>query len=869
VVEVEAAMMNRLGVVAITSLAIAAQTPLFAQVPSPSVLIDTARARLDQVLETTADSMVQVKSPSGIDSVVAYSAADSIVYDLPSRTMFLYGKGDITYKDLGLKAANIDINWNTSILNAQGVPDTSDTTGKKQIGLPDMIDGRDVYKGAKVSYNFKSKRGRIDLAETEMEKGFYHGEALKKVDSDVLFVEDGRYTTCELEHPHYYFGSPAMKITVRDKVVARPVYLYISDVPIFALPFGIFPNERGRRSGLIAPAYGESSRGRYLLHLGYYWAMTDYTDLAVRADGYSKGSYTLYGDFRYALRYNFTGSISGSYARSVNGERGDPDYSDQKLFNVSILHNQEFNPTTRLDVNFTFTSGSYYRQTSFNFNDLLQQTIFSNATLNKSWEGTPNSISLNASRRQDLSTDEVSEVLPSISFNRSQSFPFRSKKAASDPASGGILGLIGYSYSSQFINRREKRLLNSAQPALGFDEDRRRGINHDVAVSASPKIGYFTFSPSFIYTEKWYDKRIVKEFNPSDSSVTTRDVKAFKAVRFFETGVSASTKVYGIVQPGVFGITGLRHQVTPTISYTYQPDFSKLRYGYYGTYLDATGQTVKYSFFEKEVFGGAPGEERQAITFRMGNIFEMKTESGDTSGQENKFQLLNLDVSTSYNFVRDSLKFDEIRLGYRTSIGQWLNIGGGSSFNVYKFETDPANPLRGRRVNKYLWKEEGRLAQLMSFNISLSTRLSGDKQQTTSGPEKTAADSLKEKSGYVGLYDEAPPDFSIPWNLDLSWNFTQNQFDPRVKTRSSNLSVGLGFNLTESWKITANTNYDIINNRFAAPQVTVYRDLHCWEMNFSWVPTGVYSNYRLEIRLKAPQLQDIKLTKQASSRGLY
>ena len=249
----------------------------------------------------------------------------------------------------------------------------------------------------------------------------------------------------------------------------------------------------------------------------------------------------------------------------------------------------------------------------------------------------------------------------------------------------------------------------------------------------------------------------------------------------------------------------------------------------------------------------------------------MKTTADDTSGKENKFQLLNLDLSSSYNFARDSLKFDEIALGFRTSIGQWLSIGGGSRFNVYKFELDPRNPLIGRRVNKYLLSEEGTLAQLTSFNISMGTRLSGEKKKTTAGPVKTSADSLgqKVKSGYVGLYDQEAPDFSIPWNLDLTWNFSQNQPDPRFKSRSSNISASLGFNLTEFWKITASASYDVINKEFAAPQVTVYRDLHCWEMNFSWVPTGQYRNYRLEIRLKAPQLQDIKVTKQSSARDIF
>lgn len=834
---------------------------------------DTTRATRQDTSAAPQDTVASVQSPSGIDSIVVYSASDSIVYSLATKTMHLHGNGDIKYKEFGLKAEQIDINWNTSTLNAQGVVDTADTTGKKYRGQPDLIDGGETYKGSKISYNFKTKRGKIDLGETEIEKGFYYGESIKKVDNDVLFVGDGRYTTCDLEHPHYYFASPEMKVVVKDKVVARPVYLYLSDVPVFALPFGIFPNERGRRSGLIAPAYGESGRGRYLTHLGYYWAMSDYMDLSFRADGYTKGTWVLYGDYRYALRYHFTGGISGSYASTITGERGDPGFRKDKVFNLRLNHNQEFDPTTRVVVDFTFTSasGTYYQQTSNNLNDLLRQNVISNATLTKSWEGTPNSMTLNIRRDQVIGgprTGEVREVLPSIGFSRGQSFPFRfGKKSTTDASSMPWYELIGYTYNGQFVNSRTKLLGTDST----FHTDERRGINHAVAINASPKLGYFTITPFFNYTEKWYEKSIRKEFNPADSSIIESEVKKLNAVRSFDMGISAGTKIYGIFQPGILGIKGIRHQVTPSISYTYQPDFSKRAYGYYGRYVDQFGREVKYSFHEWEAFGGAPAEERQAIGVRIGNVLEMKTASTDTSGEENKFQLLNLDIGGGYNFARDSLKFDEISLGYRTSIGQTLTIGGSSRFNLYKFEPDPLRPQVGRRVNKFLINEQGRLAQLTSFNLSISTSFSGEKKETKAGPVRSEADSLAQsvKQGYVGLYDEEPADFSIPWNLQFSWNFSQNQSDPRVVTRGSNIAVALGFNLTEAWKFNASANYDIINKEFAAPQVSIYRDLHCWEMSFNWVPVGQYRNFRLEIRLKAPQLQDVKVTKQRSARDLF
>jgi len=225
--------------------------------------------------------------------------------------------------------------------------------------LPDLIDGAESYRGEKVAYNFKTKKGKISVGKTEIEDGYYRGEQIKRVATDVLFIEDGKYTTCDAEHPHYYFASPTMKMVVRDKIVARPIYLYIDDVPIFALPFGVFPTERGRRSGIIAPAYGESNLGRYLVHLGYYWAINDYLDWKIYADGYTKGTWVLYSDLNYAVRYNFSGSINASHAKRFGGERGDPSYSNQKEFRIHWGHNQEFDPTTRLVVDFTLASSSF------------------------------------------------------------------------------------------------------------------------------------------------------------------------------------------------------------------------------------------------------------------------------------------------------------------------------------------------------------------------------------------------------------------------------------------------------------------------------------------------------------------------------
>lgn len=863
-----------------------------AQIESPD---DTSRVAAQRAVESRG---------SGVDTVVIYSASDSITYSLSSRFMKMYGKGDIKYRELQLKAERIDVNWDTSTLFAEGVLDSvkakssTDSTQagpsaantaaqggfsstfqpayrKKYRGAPVLIDHGEEYLGFQISYNFRTQKGRIDVGDTEIDKGYYHGEAIKKIQSNVLYVSEGHYTTCDRPHPHYYFSSPKMKVFVGDKIIAEPVVLYIADVPVFAIPFGVFPSKGGRRSGIIAPAFGDDARrGRYLSHLGYYWAISDYMDWNLRSDLYSRGGWALDSDFRYALRYNFSGSLGGEYRRLHVGEETDPDRTEEKSYRASWVHNQTISPTARLDVNFTFTSNNSYLTTN-NLNQALDQVIFSNATLSKRWEGSNNSMTINASRRQNLIDGTREEVLPSVRFNHVQSYPFRRQQEQS-----GLMGtdrtnlawyeLIGYSYNSEFHNRRRKTKTFLGTTGMEeFQRDERLGVNHSATVNASPKLGYFTLSPFFNYTEKWYDKRVEKSFDPVDSVVVTKDVEAVKAVRFFSAGLAASTKFYGVVQPDILGIDALRHTVTPSLSFNYQPDWADPKFGYWGAVFDPKQNvTIPYSFYEREVFGGAPSGKVAGLNFNVSNLFEMKTAPRDTSEKVKKYQLLLMNASQSYNFAADSLKLSELSLSYRTNVANVLTLSGSSSFSFYKFD-----PVGKRRINTLLVDLGEGLAQLTRVGVSVSLVLRGQgapgfQGQTVQQAVATTPFGAR-ASGFFNQFRGEQSDFGTPWNLNVTWDFSQNQNDPTRIFRSSNIRANLSFNLTEYWRVTMNGSYDLINKQVAAPNINVYRDLHCWEMNFNWVPRGLYRGFRLEIRVKAPQLQDLKITKQESVRGIY
>ncbi len=333
-------------------------------------------------------------------------------------------------------------------------------------------------------------------------------------------------------------------------------------------------------------------------------------------------------------------------------------------------------------------------------------------------------------------------------------------------------------------------------------------------------------------------------------------------VRTFGLGVTASTKFYGIFPVNSFGVNAIRHTVNPSISYNYNPDFSKPFWGYYDSYLDPNNKVIHYDKFQREVFGGAPSSEAQRITFSLGNIFEMKTlpDLSDTTSKEQKIQLLNLSASMSYNFAADTMKLSDLGLQYRTQVGDWFNFSGSSNFTPYDYQGNTS------RINKFLINEGKGFLRLTNFSFSISTTLSGEKLKSAEDnktPEQEGEYELQNGDNvYKGLYSDKEPDFTIPWDLSLTYNYSLTKPIPSQKTEVSNLSGGINFNLTPKWKFSFTGSYDFQRHEFAAPQIRISRDLHCWLMDFTWNPIGTYRGYRFEIRVKAPQLQDLKVTKQ-------
>ncbi len=842
----------------IASLILIVSTLNFAQITDS--LFET---KTDSVNLVYSDSLLVLDSTSNkksdIDTIIYASSNDSLIFFINQKKMSIYGGSELKYKNTEIKSANIYLDFVSSNIDAEGVP--SDSLKDKLEGTPVLSDKGEVYDGQKIRYNFKTQQGIISGAHTEQEGAFYDGDKIKKVDKDTYFIKDGIYTTCDDSCPHYYFSASEMKVIHKEQIVAEMIWLNFGGVPLpIPIPFGVFPIESGRRSGIIAPAFGDDGTyGRYFSRFGYFWAISDIMDLTLTADYYTRGSYRLNSRYRYALRYNYTGSVEANYENLQTGADTDPDKSLQQNWRLKINHNQTITPTMRLDARLEFLSGNTLQRNINDLNELLRNDVISNATFTKTWDESGNSLSLNYSRTQNLESGDISEILPNMTFSKSQSYPFKRTDSSGDQK---WYELFGYNYSSQLQNKRDK-----VDGTLSV----RGGIQHNITMGMSPKIGYFSISPSFRYQEKWYNKKIEQyavDLVSSDSdSIVSNDIHEINFVRTFNFGISTSTKFFGMFQPNVFGISAIRHTVSPSISYNYQPDFSDPKWGYYGSYKNSKGEVIKYNKYIKEVFGGASSGEQQSISFGLSNIFEMKTtvDPTDTTSKENKIQLLNLGAGISYNFAADSLRLSDLNINYRTQIGDVFNLSGSSTFTPYDYSATLS------KVNRFLVNAGRGLLRMTNFSFSLSTSISGEKLKSDKDDdvEKTTVSQLQNQSNpltqgesvYQGLYSNQDPDFTIPWDITLSYNFTQSSPKPDQKTKFSTLSGSLNFNLTPAWKFSVTGSYDIVGKDFSAPQIRISRDLHCWLMNFTWNPIGTYRGYFFEIRIKAPQLQDLKVTK--------
>lgn len=823
------------------------------------------------VSELTAADTTGEKSVE-LDTTIAYSA-HSIEFFVDQRKTVLRGQAQVKYKAMDLRAERIVVDWNEQTITAEGVPDTLWADSLKTIvdtvtviGKPRFSEGGQEIDGERMVYNLKTRRGRITEGKTSQQDGYYWGAALKKEPTEVLYAGPGSFTTCNLEKPHYTFQASQMKLIPGDKVVAKPVVLYFDDVPVAALPYGIFPSRKGRQSGLIIPTYGESAaQGRFIRHLGYYWAPNEYSDFTGSLDYYERSGFLFRGRSRYNWRYHFSGSLDGAVTRKHTGG------GQERRWEVHAVHDQTIDPNTRLSVRGDFISdGSYYRDYSFNINEQLSQTLRSDATLTHTFPGGKNSYSVNLHHEQNLLNDEVTQDIPRVTFRRGQSalIPMPAKEPGdTTTVEPNWYNSIYYSYSGEAVHRRQlDQVITTNDTALV--QDRRSAAKHTVSANSPQTIfSYFSLTPALTYNEQWFDEYMDYSKNPAGQKES-----GFKARRAFSTSLGLTTKLYGYWMDPLPGVTAIRHTATPTVSLSFQPDFSDPAWGYYQGVIDTSGATVLKDRFAGSLYGSTPKGKSLSLGFQLANLFQMKYGSGE---DVKKRDLFTLNFSTSYNLAADSLGFAPLSSSFRAApiSGQQpvgplksLSLDLSTSHSFYKYGSS------GEYNEYYFDPANGKILRLRDFDVSTNMGLSLG--TLVHSPEVTRYE--EEKQGEQISSEETTPDTTlqlrtkpklpgewflgqIPWDLQLSFHYTNSRYNPNNPTETFWLNASVDASITKNWQVSYNTRIDLVDHEVVSAGLTIYRDLHCWEARLIWNPLGIGQGYFLKINIKSPQLQDVKV----------
>ncbi len=810
-------------------------------------LLQNGAADLSTTL-TIADTSVKAV-PQALDSKVKYSARDSIRFDVQDQKVYLFGAAKIEYEDIVLEAGFIKLDWEAKILYATGVKDSAGNDTE----LPVFTQGGSTFKPHTITYNFDTKRGRITEVSTKEGEGFVTGEVVKKEANDNYYIRNGRYSTCDLEHQHYYVAANKLKVIKNKKIVSGPAYLVIADVPTpLAVPFGMFPSKSGRSSGILFPAYGESSNlGFFLRDGGYYFGLSDHFDLALRGDIYTLGSYGLKANSNYATRYRYNGNVQLSYSNIRVSEPELPDFSRTEDFFIRWSHaqNPKARPNTQFSASVNAGSSTFYRNNLNTGSNFLNNTFQSTVSWAKGWAGKPYNLSLSLRHSQNTITRDVDLSLPEAAFTVNRLYPFRRQVVAGKPL---WYEKIGVSYAMNLQNTIQTK------DTLLFDESSlqlfRNGIRHSIPVTTSLQLfKHFTLSPTFNYSERWYLKTTEKRWDAENMNIVTDTVNGFVAARDFSTSAALSTRVYGMIQFRNAKVLAVRHVFTPSISFTYRPDFADDNWGYYKkVQSDTLGNTTTYSRFETGVYGGPASGKVQSIGWNFDNNLEMKVRAArDTITGTKKIKIFeSIGFSGGYNFAADSLKLSNIGINGRTVLLDRLNINFGTSFDPYVLDSI------GRKIDKFEYTENKRLSRLTSANISAGVSLNSKRKETlntTKGTEAEREQILKNQNAYV--------DFTVPWNLSVNYNFVYSK--PGIT--ESNINQSMSFNgdlrLTPKWKIGFSSGYDLKEKDFTYSSFDLYRDLHCWEMKFNWIPFGYHQSYYFQINVKSSVLQDLKLSR--------
>lgn len=853
--------------------------------PADTLGIDTARTLITRIDRSKVD----------IETAVTFSASDSLVLE-GLNNAYLYGDGTVEYQDFKLNSAQIRMELDSSTVYAAGI---ADTAGVVQ-GQPVFKDKSGEYESETMKYNFKTERGYITGVITEQQDGFLQGGRAKRMDDGSFYVEDGKYTTCDdHENPHFYFQLTRAKVRPDKDVVTGPGYMVLADVPLpLALPFGYFPFSKKYSSGVIFPSFGDDyNLGFYLRDGGYYFAINDNVDLALTGELYTKGSWGLSGHLNYVKRYRYRGTFDISFLNTVYGDKGAPDYQKMRNFQVVWSHSQDAkaNPNLNFSASVNFATSGYSRNdlNSYYNSSFTENTKSSTVNMTYRFPSSKWSLSATANIAQRSQDSTLQVSFPNLTVTMSQTAPFKRKKSV-----GGEKWYekIKMSYSGRFQNS-----LTSGQDEFfkkNLIKDWKNGMQHSLPISATFSLfKYINVSPSISINDRMYTSKIRRQWDTQASREVQDTTYGFYNIFDFNVSMGFDTKIYGFWKPMKFlgdKVQMIRHVLTPTVSFGWNPDFGNPGWGIYNYYYytDQAGnqQRRDYSYFSHGIFN-VPGRGKSGVvSVNLANNLEMKVKSDKDSTGVKKISLIeNLSLSESYNFAADSLRLSPLQANIMLRLVKNFNLNINSTWDPYVYKLNSSGtPVQ---VNRLRIQEGKGLYRLSSAGTSFSYTFNNDtfrrkkdndnnKDRDDNGygdeeDEDTEHESFsdmasrkREKKGESDSGQSSDSDgyasWQFPWSLSINYSvsYGYGDFDydkMEYKGRwTQNLSFNGNIRPTKNWNFSFSASYDFTLHKLAYMNCSISRDIHCFTMSASFVPVGPYKSYNFHIAVKSSLLKDLK-----------
>ena len=868
--------------------------------------------------DSLAFDSINRRRKNGIDSPVHYTADDSLIYEGSTGLAYLFGNSNVKYQDMDLQSDKIYMNLDSSLVHATG---SKDSTGA-MIGTPVFQMGSDTYESDTMAFNFKTKKGLITGVYTQQDEGFLTSEISKRNDKGEMFIKHGKYTTCDDPHPDFYIAMSRAKIRPGKDAVFGPAYLVVCDVPLpLAVPYGFFPFTKSYSSGLIMPTYGdETERGFYLRDGGYYFAISDKMDLKLLGEIYTKGSWGLSAASNYTKRYKYSGSFFASYQNTINGEKNMPDYMKQTSFKIQWSHRQDSkaNPFRTLSASVNFATSSYEKNnltSMYNPQSYAQTTRTSSIAMTNTFSSIGMTLSTTMNLSQNMKDSTIAMTLPDLNISVSRFYPFKRKKAAGNEK---WYEKISMSYTGQLsnsINTKEDKLLHSS-----LTRDWRNGMKHNIPISGNFTLfGYLNINPTFNFSDRMYTNKIEKSWDDARQTEVTDTIDGFYNIYDWNMSVSASTKLYGFYIPSrkIFGdkIQAIRHVVTPSLSFSYAPDFSASRYGYYETYQktdkDGNVTLVEYSPYSNGLYG-VPGKGKTgSLSMDLSNNIEMKIKSDDDTTGFKKISIIDeLGASMSYNFATDIRPWSDLSTRLRLKLTKSYTLNLNATFATYAYELDEnGKPKLSEHTTLYSQGKFGRfqgISQNLSYTLDNNKVMNfikwlkgekvdkkdkknkrgslddeDDEEEDEFNRETNEDDTMqkgqrgarKENAGKAETDDDGYMKFSMPWSLSFGYGITMREntggefnYDKMryPYSFSQTLNVSGNVRISDGWNISFSSGYDFENHKISMTTASLGRDLHCFNMSCS-VVLAPYTSYNFSFRCNAATLTDaLKYDKRSS-----